>query len=66
MSDYVDREPEEIKDDLRDVFRAYYRVIYGNAGGDEVTAQENEVARRVRERLGEKKARQRKDDREAE
>ena len=66
MSDYVDRAPEEIKDDLRDVFRAYYRVIYGNAGGDEVTAQENEVARRVRERLGEKKARQRKDDREAE
>jgi hypothetical protein len=66
MSDYVDRAPEEIKDDLRDVFRAYYRVIYGNAGGDEVTVQENEVARRVRERLGEKKARQRKDDREAE
>jgi hypothetical protein len=66
MSDYVDRAPEEIKDDLRDVFRAYYRVIYGNAGCDEVTAQENEVARRVRERLGEKKARQRKDDREAE
>ena len=57
MSDYVDRAPEEIKDDLRDVFRAYYRVIYGNVGGDEVTAQENEAARRVRERLGEKKER---------
>ena len=66
MSDYVDRAPEEIKDDLRDVFRAYYRIIYGNAGSDKVTAQENEVARKVRERLGEKKARQRKDEREAE
>jgi hypothetical protein len=66
MSDYVDRAPEEIKDDLRDVFRAYYRVIYGNAGGDEVTVQENEVAMRVRARLGEKKARQRKDERDTE
>jgi hypothetical protein len=57
MSDYIDRAPEEIRDDLREVFRTYYRVIYGNAGSDGVTAQENEVARRVRERLGEKRAR---------
>ena len=58
MSDYVDRAPEEIRDDLREVFRTYYRVIYGNAESDGVTAQENEAARRVRERLGEKKSRQ--------
>jgi hypothetical protein len=57
MSDYVDRAPEEIRDDLREVFRTYYRVVYGNAGSDGVTAQENEVARRMRERLGEKRAR---------
>ena len=57
MSDYVDRAPEEIRDDLKGVFKTYYRVIYGNAGSDGVTAQENEAARRVRERLGEKKAR---------
>ena len=57
MSDYVDRAPEEIRDDLREVFRTYYRVVYGNAGSDGVTAQENEAARRVRERLGEKRAR---------
>jgi hypothetical protein len=61
MSDYVDRAPEEIRDDLREVFRTYYRIIYGNAGSDEVTAQENEVARRVRERLGEKRERSGKD-----
>ncbi len=58
MSDYVDRAPEEIRDDLREVFRTYYRVVYGNAASDVVTARENEAARRVRERLGEKKARQ--------
>ena len=57
MSDYIDRVPEEIRDDLREVFRTYYRVIYGNTEGAGVTAQENEVARRVRERLGEKRAR---------
>ena len=55
MSDYVDRAPEEIRDDLKEVFRTYYRVIYGNAGSDGVTAQENEAARRVRERLSEKR-----------
>ena len=64
MSDYVDRAPEEIRDDLREVFRTYYRVIYGNTEGAGVTAQENEVARRVRERLGEKKIRQHKEARE--
>ena len=57
MSDYVDRAPEEIRDDLREIFRTYYRVVYGNAGSDGVTAQENEAARRVRERLDEKRAR---------
>lgn len=66
MSDYVDRAPEEVRDDLREVFRAYYRVLYGNTEGAGVTARENEAARRVRERLGEKKARQRKDDRDNE
>ena len=66
MSDYVDRAPEEVRDDLREVFRAYYRVLYGNTEGAGVTARENEAARRVRERLGEKKARQRNDEREAE
>ena len=66
MSDYVDRAPEEVRYDLREVFRAYYRVLYGNTEGAGVTARENEAARRVRERLGEKKARQRNDEREAE
>ena len=72
MSDYVDRAPEEVRDDLREVFRAYYRVIYGNsegAGDAEcagVTARENEAARRVRERLGEKRALNGKIDRVAE
>ena len=41
MSDYIDRVPEEIRDDLREVFRTYYRVIYGNTEGAGVTAQEN-------------------------
>jgi hypothetical protein len=58
MSDYVDRAPEEMRDDLREVFRAYYRVIYGNSEGAGVTARENEAARRVRERLGEKRVHQ--------
>ena len=65
MSDYVDRAPEEIRDDLREVFRTYYRVVYGNAGSDGVTAQENEAARRVRERLGEKKIRQHEEARDS-
>jgi len=57
MSDYLDRAPAEIRDDLREVFRTYYRVLYGNVESAGVTAQENEAARRVRERLSEKKAR---------
>jgi hypothetical protein len=66
MSDYVDRAPEEMRDDLREVFRAYYRVIYGNSEGAGVTARENEAARRVRERLSEKKVLTGKVDRVAE
>ena len=57
MSDYVSLAPEDVRDDVRRVFRAYYRVIYGNPGaldtrpGACVSAQENELARRVAERL---------------
>jgi hypothetical protein len=65
MSDYVDRAPEEVRDDLREVFRAYYRVLYGNTEGAGVTARENEAARRVRERLGEKKIRQHEEARDS-
>ena len=66
MSDYVDRAPEEVQDDLREVFRAYYRVLYGNTESAGVTARENEAARRVRERLSEKKVLTGKVDRVAE
>ena len=55
LSDYVCLVPEDLIDDVQSVFHTYYRVIYGNqdtSGGQaSVTPQENELARRVAERL---------------
>ena len=55
LSDYVCLVPEDLIDDVQSVFHTYYRVIYGNqdmsAGQASVTPQENELARRVAERL---------------
>ena len=55
LSDYVCLVPEDLIDDVQSVFHTYYRVIYGNQdtsdGQASVTPQENELARRVAERL---------------
>lgn len=51
LSDYVDRAPPDLQDDIRRIFDAYYRILYGNAGAAGVSPPENELARRVREDL---------------
>lgn len=55
LSDYVCLVPEDLIDDVQSVFHTYYRIIYGNqdtfGGQASVTPQENELARRVAERL---------------
>lgn len=55
LSDYVCLVPEDLIDDVQSVFHTYYRVIYGNQdtpeGQASVTPQENELARRVAERV---------------
>ena len=55
LSDYISLVPEDLIDDVQSVFHTYYRIIYGNqnSSGNQVsvTPQENELARRVAERL---------------
>lgn len=55
LSDYVNRAPLDLQDDIRRVFDAYYRILYGNAGTAGVSPPENDLARRVREELGQRR-----------
>ncbi len=55
LSDYVNRAPLDLQDDIRRVFDAYYRILYGNAGAAGVSPPENDLARRVREELGQRR-----------
>ena len=48
LSDYIAKAPEALRPDIQRVFSAYYRVVYGNGA---VSAEENELAARVREQL---------------
>ena len=48
LTDYLDQAPEALRPDIKKVFDIYYRVLYGNSNA---TAQENEFARQIRERL---------------
>ncbi|MDO4805430.1 MAG: transglutaminase-like domain-containing protein, partial [Lachnospiraceae bacterium] len=50
LSDYVELAPEDFRPDIRRVFGAYYRIVYGD-GETGVLDEENELARQVRERL---------------
>ena len=59
LSDYVERAPSHMRDELQRVFDAYYRVIYGNDGG-KVSAEENDLARKIRMQLGERERKIRK------
>ncbi len=49
LFDYVELAPNEYKENLRGVFDAYYRIIYGNSGS--VLPQEGQMARNLREQL---------------
>ena len=51
LSDYVSLAPEDLRPDLQSVFDTYYRVIYGGSSDPGVSDRENELARKVRERL---------------
>ena len=51
LSDYIERAPLELQSDLKRVFGAYYRIIYGNDAENSVSAEENELAKRLREQL---------------
>ena len=51
LSDYVSLAPENLRPDLQSVFDTYYRVIYGGSSDPGVSDRENELARKVRERL---------------
>ena len=55
LSDYVNRAPLDLQDDIRHVFDAYYRILYGNAGAAGVSPPENDLARRVREELAQRR-----------
>ena len=51
LSDYVSLAPENLRPDLQSVFDTYYRVIYGGSSDPGVSDRENELARKVRDRL---------------
>lgn len=53
LSDYVERAPSEMRNELQRVFDIYYRVVYGNDGG-KVSDEENDLARKVRVQIGER------------
>ena len=55
MSDYVERVPEEMRLHLQKVIATYYRIIYGNSNSGGVSAEENALARSLREQLREKR-----------
>lgn len=48
LSDYLVVAPDELKNDIQVVFDAYYRIIYGNFIGNEITEDELAVAKNVR------------------
>ena len=54
LSDYVERAPEELRGDVQTVFAIYYRSIYGN-GDTEISQEENELAKGLREKLSNKR-----------
>ena len=51
LSDYVSLAPEDLRPDLQCVFDTYYRIVYGGSTDPGVSDRENELARKVRERL---------------
>ncbi len=48
LSDYIARAPEALRPDIQRVFDAYYRMVYGSGS---VSAEENELAAGVREKM---------------
>ena len=51
LSDYLCMAPKEMQSDLRVVFEAYYRSIYGNDGSKKIQREESELAKSIRENL---------------
>lgn len=51
LSDYEERVPEELKPSAKDVFGAYYRMVYGGVNVTAVTEREVEEARKLRENI---------------
>lgn len=47
LSDYLERAPEELRGDIAEVFRIYYKIIYGNEENVLVSPGENEMAKRL-------------------
>ncbi len=55
LSDYVSRAPADLQEDVRRIFDVYYRILYGDKSTAGVSPSENDLARRVREELGQKR-----------
>ena len=53
MTDYILMAPEEMREDLKTLFRTYYRLRYSEDDDEFVTEADNELARSLRERLRE-------------
>ena len=51
LSDYLAKVPDDLRTDLEVVFAAYYRSVYGNEKNAGITAKENELARKLREKI---------------
>lgn len=50
LSDYVERAPQQSREDLKKVFDSYYRMVYAENGRD-ISAKESSFAKTVREQI---------------